>query len=155
MAFDKKPQSSSHNKNEKRRKKEKSVYSTGSDKQVDDQINSPFAKLAGLKGLTLSTVSESQSATDSSNDQANSGASEPPTKLYLKRETKGRKGKGVTIIEGFMQSAVADRCLKELKQKLGVGGASRDQHVELQTTDRERIKALLEARGHKVIIAGS
>jgi translation initiation factor 1 len=75
--------------------------------------------------------------------------------VRLFRETKGRKGKGVTLVKGL--PLVADelaKMAKKLKSGCGVGGSVKSGVIELQSADRERIKALLEEAGFTVKIAG-
>ena len=75
--------------------------------------------------------------------------------VRLHRETKGRGGKAVTLITGI---ALPERDMRELtralKQKCGVGGALKDDHIEIQGEQREKLKAELERRGFTVKIAG-
>ncbi|ENM5824595.1 stress response translation initiation inhibitor YciH [Vibrio metoecus] len=75
--------------------------------------------------------------------------------VRLLRETKGRKGKGVTLIKGL---DVDDTELKllaaELKKKCGCGGAVKDGDIEIQGDVREQLKTLIEAKGFKVKLAG-
>lgn len=75
--------------------------------------------------------------------------------VRLLRETKGRKGKGVTLIKGL---DVDDTELKllaaELKKKCGCGGAVKDGNIEIQGDVREQLKTLIEAKGFKVKLAG-
>ncbi|WP_163932731.1 stress response translation initiation inhibitor YciH [Paraferrimonas sp. SM1919] len=75
--------------------------------------------------------------------------------VRLKRETKGRKGKGVVIIEGLglEDKALKDLC-KTLKKQCGCGGTVKDFNIEIQTDDREKLKALLEKQKFLVKIAG-
>ncbi|GAB2198727.1 SUI1 family translation initiation factor [Sessilibacter sp. MAH4] len=72
--------------------------------------------------------------------------------VRILRETKGRKGKGVSLITGIPDNH--KDIAKFLKQKLGVGGAVKDFTIEMQTDDREKIKVLLESKGYIVKIAG-
>lgn len=75
--------------------------------------------------------------------------------VRLKRETKGRKGKGVTLVTGIAaKSDELKKIAKQLKQQCGVGGAVKDGVIEIQTDDREKLKALLEKQGHTVKLAG-
>jgi translation initiation factor 1 len=75
--------------------------------------------------------------------------------VRLHRETKGRKGKGVTIITGLALDEQELKVLaKKLKQLCGTGGSVKDGHIEIQGEQREKLKAFLESQGHKVKIAG-
>jgi len=75
--------------------------------------------------------------------------------VRLRRETKGRKGAGVTLVDGL---PLADAELKKLAQRLkancGVGGTVNDGVIELQGDQRTRIQALLESEGYRVKLAG-
>jgi translation initiation factor 1 len=73
----------------------------------------------------------------------------------LHRETKGRGGKAVTVIKGICLPEREMRDLaRALKQKCGVGGALKDDQIEIQGDQRPVIKAELEKRGFTVKIAG-
>ena len=75
--------------------------------------------------------------------------------VRLKRETKGRGGKAVTLVTGLPDDPAAlKKRAKILKQRCGVGGAIKDGVVEIQGDQRELIKSLLEAEGLTVKIAG-
>ncbi|QFU00292.1 translation initiation factor Sui1 [Halomonas sp. THAF5a] len=75
--------------------------------------------------------------------------------VRLRRETKGRKGKGVTLIEGVPLPADALKTLaKALKKRCGTGGALKDGVIEIQGDQREVLKAELEQRGYRVKLAG-
>lgn len=75
--------------------------------------------------------------------------------IYIRRETKGRKGAGVTLVDGL---ALADDELKSLakalKKKCGVGGSVKQGVIEIQGDQREVVKAELEKNGFKVKLAG-
>jgi translation initiation factor 1 len=74
-----------------------------------------------------------------------------PDKQHLKvlLDAKARKGKKVTLVEGFVGGA--DR-LKELakllKSKCGVGGSSKDGQIIIQGDFRDKIQQILEAEGY-------
>lgn len=75
--------------------------------------------------------------------------------VRLHRETKGRKGAGVTLIRGLpLADAELASLAKTLKARCGVGGAVKDGVIELQGDHRERIRELLEAEGYRVKLAG-
>jgi translation initiation factor 1 len=75
--------------------------------------------------------------------------------VRVRRETKGRRGKGVTVIEGLPLSGDALRVLAaDLKRRCGSGGSVVDLRIEIQGEHRDRIQAELEARGYRVKRAG-
>lgn len=75
--------------------------------------------------------------------------------VRLSRQTKGRKGAGVTLITGLpMGDAALAALAKQLKASCGVGGAVRDRVIELQGDQRDRLAPLLQARGFTVKRAG-
>ena len=75
--------------------------------------------------------------------------------VRLQRQVKGRNGKPVTLITGIPLAGKELKALaKELKTKCGVGGATEGDTILIQGDMRERIKAVLEARGYIVKLAG-
>jgi len=71
------------------------------------------------------------------------------------RETKGRAGKGVTLVKGLSLDDAALQALgKQLKTACGSGGTVKDGVIEVQGEHCERVMALLQAQGHKVKRAG-
>lgn len=75
--------------------------------------------------------------------------------VRLHRESKGRGGKAVTLVKGLPLAGSALKTLaRELKKKCGVGGAIKDDVIEIQGDQRELLKAELEKRGFQVKIAG-
>ena len=75
--------------------------------------------------------------------------------VRIRRETKGRKGKGVTTVSGLGLAAGDLKTLaKKLKQKCSTGGPVKDDLLELQGDHRDTLKAELEKLGHNVKLAG-
>ena len=75
--------------------------------------------------------------------------------VRIQRQTNGRKGKGVCLISGLDLDDTALQILAaELKKKCGCGGAVKDGVIEIQGDKRDLLKQLLEAKGHKVKLAG-
>ena len=71
------------------------------------------------------------------------------------RQTKGRKGKGVTLITGVpLSGADLDDLATDLKQRCGSGGTVKDGVIEIQGDHRDAIVLNLEKRGWKVKKAG-
>jgi len=65
------------------------------------------------------------------------------------RETKGRKGKGVTVITGLPLDAKGLRKLaRQLKRKCGAGGTVKDGVIEIQGDHREMLLEELRREGY-------
>lgn len=70
-------------------------------------------------------------------------------------ETKGRKGKGVTLIKGLSLDAIALAQLgKQLKTACGSGGTVKDGVIEIQGDHCERVIEALKTQGWTVKRAG-
>jgi len=75
--------------------------------------------------------------------------------VRVQRETKGRKGKGVTLISGVPLVGDELKLLaKNLKQKCGTGGTIKDGVIEIQGDHREQLLLELQKLGWKVKKAG-
>ena len=75
--------------------------------------------------------------------------------VRVSRETKGRKGKGVTLVTGVPETLDDLKKLsKELKQKCGTGGSLKDRVIEIQGDQRDLLVELLKAKGYQVKKAG-
>jgi translation initiation factor 1 len=78
-----------------------------------------------------------------------------PARAVVRLERKGRRGKEATIIEKLgLAAAELERWCRELKQALGCGGAVEEDAIVLQGDLRQRVPAVLEAKGvAKVTVA--
>ena len=73
----------------------------------------------------------------------------------VRRETKGRKGKGVVVISGLgLAPAELKALASKLKKMCGSGGSVVDETIEIQGDKRDEIKAALEKQGFKVKFTG-
>jgi translation initiation factor 1 len=85
---------------------------------------------------------------------------EPPapsksTVVRVGRETKGRRGKGVTIISDLpLDEKGLTELAAKLKNRLGTGGTVKDGRIEIQGDHRDQIIAELEGLGYRVKRAG-
>ena len=82
-------------------------------------------------------------------------AAREPTKkrttVRVGRETKGRRGKGVTTVSDVPldEAGLLDLAAK-LKQRCGTGGTVKDGRIEIQGDQRDRLVAELETLGYTV-----
>ncbi|MDX2368458.1 MAG: stress response translation initiation inhibitor YciH [Colwellia sp.] len=73
----------------------------------------------------------------------------------IRRETKGRKGKGVITITGLgLDGKALKELAKKLKKTCGTGGTVIGEIIEIQGDKREVIKESLEKAGFKVKMTG-
>ncbi len=75
--------------------------------------------------------------------------------VRVSRETRGRKGKGVTLVAGIpLDDADLKQLAKRLKSRCGSGGTVKDGVVEIQGDHRELLIAELQKEGYTVKRAG-
>ncbi len=75
--------------------------------------------------------------------------------IRIQRETKGRKGKGVSLITGLqLDDKQLHALAKQLKKRCGCGGTVKAGIIEIQGDYRELLQKILEKMGHNVKIAG-
>ena len=78
-----------------------------------------------------------------------------PGVVRVGRETKGRRGKGVTIISDLPLGATGlTELAARLKTRLGTGGTVKDGRIEIQGDHRDRIVQELEGMGYRAKRAG-
>lgn len=71
------------------------------------------------------------------------------------RETKGRKGKGVSIVTGVpLAGEPLEALATQLKKRCGTGGTVRDGVIEIQGDHRDTLVAELQKLGYQVKRAG-
>ncbi|MEN6427348.1 MAG: translation initiation factor Sui1 [Phycisphaerales bacterium] len=75
--------------------------------------------------------------------------------VRVSRETKGRKGKGVTLVTGvLLDEAGLQKLATELKRRCGAGGTVKGAVIEIQGDHRDLLAAELAKRGYSVKRAG-
>lgn len=88
---------------------------------------------------------------------SSSARSLPPNEqtAYLHRESKGRGGKGVSLVKNLVLSEKDMKDLaKKLKQACGTGGTVKNGVIEIQGEHREKMAEVLNSLGYKTKIAG-
>jgi translation initiation factor 1 len=89
--------------------------------------------------------------------QQQEAAARPATDgiVRVSLDTKGRKGKGVTVVKGVaLDDAALAQLGKQLKSACGSGGTTKDGVIEIQGDHRETVMALLQKQGMTVKRAG-
>ena len=116
-------------------------------------FHNPFGALAGLRDrLPGAPIEPAPDATAA-------GPTAVPAKTYpravVRLERSGRKGKEATIIEQLeLTPDEREAWLKALKTALGCGGSIEGAALMLQGDQRDRVPALLQARGVKTVRKG-
>jgi protein-tyrosine phosphatase len=71
--------------------------------------------------------------------------------VRLGRETKGRRGKGVTTVSDVpLDEAGLLALATKLKERCGTGGTVKEGRIEIQGDQRDRLAAVLEGMGYRV-----
>lgn len=75
--------------------------------------------------------------------------------VRIGRSTKGRKGKGVSVITGLPCNAIELASVaKQLKKKCGTGGTVKEGTIEIQGDHRDLLVKELAARGYRAKKSG-
>jgi translation initiation factor 1 len=75
--------------------------------------------------------------------------------LYIWLDSKGRKGKTVTITKGFVgNTRDLENLAGEIKKSCGTGGSVKDREIIIQGDFRDKIIAYLSRKGYKTKKAG-
>ncbi|MEH6467390.1 MAG: stress response translation initiation inhibitor YciH [Porticoccus sp.] len=75
--------------------------------------------------------------------------------VRIRREVSGRKGKGVSTINGLdLPDKDLKQLAKQLKQLCGTGGSVKNGVIEIQGDHRDKLLTELENQGYTVKLAG-
>lgn len=103
--------------------------------------------LEDLGGFVFSTNDSFEMSTNESEETL------PPKEQYLEAHfsNKGRGGKTVTVITGFVGKENDLKALgKLLKTKCGVGGSVKDYEIIIQGNYRDKIMEILKKQGYNI-----
>ncbi|MBM3854437.1 MAG: translation initiation factor [Verrucomicrobia bacterium] len=84
----------------------------------------------------------------------------PPEKnrgrVDIRRETGGRGGKTVTVIDGFVGIGLPEKeqLAKKLRAACGCGGTVKDGAIEIQGDQRETAGRIMREAGFRPVLAG-
>jgi translation initiation factor 1 len=122
----------------------------------------PFATLSGA-GLPKSgdgkqgTGDRRQGTGDGGQGKAGSVRNEKNRgRVDIRRETGGRGGKTVTVIDGFVGIGLPEKeqLAKKIRGACGCGGTVKDGAIEIQGDQRETIARILREAGFRPVWAG-
>ncbi len=75
--------------------------------------------------------------------------------VRVSRDTKGRRGKTMTIVTGvLLDEQGLQKLATELKRRCGAGGTVKEGVIEIQGDHRDLVAAELTKRGYTVKLAG-
>jgi predicted translation initiation factor SUI1 len=114
---------------------------------IEREVMGLTARLIG--GGKRKEVDVEPTAVDDATSAAKSKS--PASVVRVGRETKGRRGKGVTTVTDVpLDEAGLHDLAAKLKQSCGTGGTVKDGRIEIQGDQRERLVAELERMGYRV-----
>ncbi len=106
------------------------------------------------KAEKLCSCKRGRSQQDSS-QRANGGKLYADGYLRIRRETKGRKGKGVTLVDGLnLPPQETETLARQLKNRCGSGGTVKNGMIEIQGDHRATVQEYLHEQGYKTKLAG-
>jgi translation initiation factor 1 len=77
-------------------------------------------------------------------------------RVDVRRETGGRGGKTVTVVDGFVGIGLPEKeqLAKKMRAACGCGGTVKDGAIEIQGDQRETVARILSAAGFRPVMAG-
>ena len=113
--------------------------------------HNPFGALSSA-GLPVApkTMLQPQAAVAPKKPEKNRG------RVDIRRETGGRGGKTVTVVDGFVGIGLPEKeaLTKKMRAACGCGGTVKDGAIEIQGDQREKIAEILVAAGFRPVFAG-
>lgn len=115
----------------------------------------PFASLsaAGLPQTPAKSASPASSIRPSPTDHR---PAKNRGRVDIRRETGGRGGKTVTVVDGFVGIGLPEKeqLAKKMRAACGCGGTVKDGAIEIQGDQRETIARILSEAGFRPVFAG-
>ncbi|MBI4622775.1 MAG: translation initiation factor [Verrucomicrobia bacterium] len=77
-------------------------------------------------------------------------------RVDIRRETGGRGGKTVTVVEGFVGIGLPEKeqLVKKMRAACGCGGTVKDGEIVIQGDQRETVARILSEAGFRPVMAG-
>jgi translation initiation factor 1 len=112
----------------------------------------PFGALSGA-GLPNATPAKPESIR---NPQSEIRNVKSRGRVDVRRETGGRGGKTVTVVDGFVGIGLPEKeqLAKKMRAACGCGGTVKDGAIEIQGDQRETVARILAEAGFRPVFAG-
>lgn len=118
----------------------------------------PFAKLSasGLPAVPAKPVGAAPAPSLRSGSPAPGGAGKNRGRVDVRRETGGRGGKTVTVVDGFTGIGLPEKeqLAKRMRAACGCGGTVKEGAIEIQGDQRETVARILTEAGFRPVFAG-
>ena len=118
----------------------------------------PFGALssAGLPVAPKSVLEQAQAAAAGNAKAAKTAPEKNRGRVDIRRETGGRGGKTVTVVDGFVGIGLPEKeqLAKKMRAACGCGGTVKDGVIEIQGDQRETIARILSEAGFRPVFAG-
>ena len=119
----------------------------------------PFAALSGAglpSGPARTDPGDRKPETGKQAPASGGGATKNRGRVDVRRETGGRGGKTVTVVDGFVGIGLPEKeqLAKKMRAACGCGGTVKDGAIEIQGDQREKIAEILAAAGFRPVMAG-
>ena len=118
----------------------------------------PFA------GLSAAGLPQAPAVANLGTSGSTSGRTSPPAaraeknrgRVDIRRETGGRGGKTVTVVDGFVGIGLPEKeqLAKKMRAACGCGGTVKDGAIEIQGDQRETVARILGEAGFRPVFAG-
>lgn len=117
----------------------------------------PFGALSGA-GLPVApkAVLEQVAKNAAGAKPASAAPAKNRGRVDIRRETGGRGGKTVTVVDGFVGIGLPEKeqLAKKMRAACGCGGTVKDGAIEIQGDQRETIAKILTEAGFRPVFAG-
>lgn len=117
----------------------------------------PFAALSGQGLPSAPTTSAGGGGAANAPFRAAAPAAERNRgRVDIRRETGGRGGKTVTVVDGFVGIGLPEKeqLAKKMRAACGCGGTVKDGAIEIQGDQRETVARILREAGFRPVMAG-
>lgn len=117
----------------------------------------PFASLsnAGLPSAPNNLIAQGE-ASSGAKTAPKPAKSQSRGRVDIRRETGGRGGKTVTVVDGFVGIGLPEKeaLAKKMRAACGCGGTVKDGAIEIQGDQRDTIARILTEAGFRAVFAG-